>query len=466
MTDIFYLRAHEHEILRLINEVGQIDKKGLFEKIKSEMLTGSLGECVEGDQSLSGGEYTSEVNEIDKERAAKRLGLRLEGENISSRHYVGQVWGPKIQETQKRVSIIVLPKKPQNADNSIVDPFQMAQECFRYGEIAGRMRGCFYFWPDEEPLQSHFDRDCVRFFVIAFYLNALAELCKRHLRNEFIRIQENLCSKAKGKILVHQNLRLNSVRGRIDRMCCQYQKHSMNSPENQILRAALEQCLKEIRRNNNMFQRTKVHEWSLHCDRALSGVTLRRINMAEFQSIHLGGLKKAYKKPLELAKWVLKLLGNDPNKVPDASCRRETIFPFAIAMDMLFERYCEALLSMEDGCKVLFAGNENFGTGMSKVRPDFIVENNDEYKVLDAKYKYNWINDSSYRCDVFQVVAYTRHNIVKKRCSNSYPTRAVIMVPDLDVKGIQRDKNFLTDYSDPELQLYKVGLPVRPAMHS
>ncbi len=459
MNNFCYFIANEYEQLKLKSdcEDNDTDRHGIFKNLKS-LIDQTQDSNQNDEQELS--------DQDGQNENAKLLGLKVKKNKVRASCFVGQVWGPQFEESRNKVPITVLPKKPKR-ENSAVDPLQMAQECFRNSEIAKhiKIKKLFKYWPDEEPLQSHFDLDCVRFFVISFYLIELSKLCKRHLRNEFIRVQENLVSKVKGKILVHQNFRMNTVRGRVDRMCCQYQKHSLDSPENQILRAALEQCLKEIRRNHNMFQGTKVHEWSLHCDRALTGVTLRRISMSEFHSIKLGGLKKAYKKPIEHAKWILRLLGNDPSKGPEDNDRPETIYPFAINMNVLFERYCEALLRKSGECEVISTGQE-FGDGINNVRPDFIVEKNHEYHVMDAKYKYDWKKDGAYRNDVFQVVAYTRHDKVKEMCSNKYPTKTIIMAPTMSGDGqkqelIQHDESFNTDYSEPKLELHHVNLPTR-----
>ena len=53
-------------------------------------------------------------------------------------------------------------------------------------------------------------------FIIAQFLYELKKLCERHLRRQFPRVEDNLRGRVKGKILIRENLRANSCRGRLD----------------------------------------------------------------------------------------------------------------------------------------------------------------------------------------------------------------------------------------------------------
>lgn len=312
-----------------------------------------------------------------------------------------------------------------------VNYLNMIQKCFQENVVCRHMQNCFYFWPDEPPMETKINIDCVRILIIGMYLQALVELCKRHLHKGFIRVQENLTSKIKGKILIKDNILSNTLHGRPDRIFCQYQRHDLDNRENQVLMAALHQCQKEMRRNVEIIKGTALQEWARISNNALGGVTLRRIHPSEFQALQLGGMKKVYKKPLQLAKWILKLFGTDPNQPLQNDQQQTIIPPFAIDMNELFERYCEVRLRKDwSRLQSIWAGymNNNLNTNGFAIRPDFIVKD-EKYGwiVLDAKYKYGW--NEKYRDDVFQVITYCRHEKIKTTEEDNYPSSAIILSP-------------------------------------
>jgi 5-methylcytosine-specific restriction endonuclease McrBC regulatory subunit McrC len=252
-------------------------------------------------------------------------------------------------------------------------------------------------------------------------------------------------------------------------MFCQYQKHNLDNKENQILLAALRQCQKEIRSNVNLVNGTPLQEWARMSDNALSGVTLRRVHPAEFQSLQLGGLKKAYKKPLRLARWILILFGSDPNQPPQAEHQKTEIPPFAINMNELFERFCEVKLRDSKEFDKIWAGYQDNNLGEFDIRPDFIAEckNSCENVVLDAKYKYGWKeNIRNNRYDVYQIVTYCRHCGTKSSDNESCPKKAVIMSPaannvqgNLSQSTKLGNKIWVNDFKDPEIYHWQIKLP-------
>ncbi len=339
------------------------------------------------------------------EHAPETLGLSFSPRGrLKVSHFVGQVWikagGEPLFPLQ------VNPKRSENGRR--VDFLAMAAKCFEDSTVAAHMGRCFHFWPDEAPLESDLARD-FRLLIVGMYCQALASLCKRHLRKEFVRVTENLAGRIKGRILVGENLRRNLCRGRKDRTVCQFQVHSLDSPENQILRAALEQSLKELRHAGGVDGLGQLLEWARISDAALAGIGLRRIHPAEFRSLRLGGLKRAYKRPIELARLVLALLGSDPTLE-----RKIQTPPFAIDMNELFERYCEVELRKDYGDSLWVGYHDNNLGEKLKVRPDFIDTRNGV--VIDAKYKYDWptgpfdsTSEGTRRWDVLQVLGYSRH---------------------------------------------------------
>jgi 5-methylcytosine-specific restriction endonuclease McrBC regulatory subunit McrC len=100
---------------------------------------------------------------------------------------------------------------------------------------------------------------------------------------------------------------------------------------------------------------------------------------------------------------ILQHLGGEPN--PDFWEKKKgtvEIPPYAINMNALFERYCEAKLRKRELSEKIgkigkfWISEENLGKknlDECLVRPDFLltlVDDNYKYVIADAKYKYNW----------------------------------------------------------------------------
>lgn len=413
--------------------------------------------------------YLPGLNQESPENDPRILGLHVENNGtLRASYFVGQVWLEMINKEKpenRKVPLMICPKEDLK-----VNYLKMIHHCFQNNIVCRHMENSFYFWPDEKPMETQINIDCVRILIISMYLQALVELCKRHLRKDFIRVQKNLTSKIKGRILIKDNLLSNTLHGRPDRIFCQYQRHDLDNKENQILMAALHQCQKELRRNTNLTNISHLQEWARISNSALSGVTLRRINPSEFQALQLGGMKKVYKKPLQLAKWILKLLGTDPNQAPCDSHQQTKIPPFAIDMNKLFERYCEVKLRNSNKFNKIWAGYQNNNLGEFGIRPDFIAECKDSYEivVLDAKYKYDWIKKlrGEYRYDIYQIVSYCRHNKSTFYANMCYPNKSVIMSPldnnerNKNIKTSFLGNNILTnDFTDPKIYHYLIALP-------
>ena len=75
--------------------------------------------------------------------------------------------------------------------------------------------------------------------LIIHFIKVLEKIVKRGLKRDYIRIEENLSSKIKGKIMFSQYLKKNVMQGRNDRVYCRYQDYSVDCLENQILKKLL-----------------------------------------------------------------------------------------------------------------------------------------------------------------------------------------------------------------------------------
>jgi 5-methylcytosine-specific restriction enzyme subunit McrC len=339
------------------------------------------------------------------------LGLHSERGKLMASYFVGQVW---LEE--KKTVLQINPKRQDE-----VDYFKMASECLRH-PIVGRhlLDECFHFETEKPPIPvDQTLKNSVILLLVAQYLKELFLLCKRHLRRGFPRIESNLTGRSKGRILIKENVSHNSACGRLDRLYCQYQIHTMDTLENQILKAALEQCLRVLRRYVGKDSLKTLWGWSNEPVSTLSGVKIRRIYPSEFHQIRYSGNLKVYKRPHALAKMILRTLGTDPNRPKEFD--KVELPPYSIDMNELFERYCDVLLRKNyKENEELWVGYNNFKRNEEwPLRPDYLIKKNKK-AIIDAKYKYVWGESyteswrSRVREDVYQVLAYSRHKEVLK----------------------------------------------------
>ena len=346
--------------------------------------------------------------------------VRKEAPEIKASYWVGLVW----LDEKKGIAVRVKSKWQRRSENKPIELI-LLEECLRFPQVAERLWGrrgieadrgeqLFHYWPDQTPIKVTKEEDYAGYlFLIAQFLYELKKLCERHLRRQFPRVEENLRGRVKGKILIWENLRANTCRGRFDRVFCSFQTHSLDTRENQILKAALE--VSEAYLATRGFRMPALWSLARFCKSALTEVSSRRIRPEDFQGLRLSGLMRPYQKPIELARIILLHISSEPNPSKWESEEVE-VFPYAINMHQLFERYCEVLLRSKGICgrkpDHLWPGDQNLGDDF-KVRPDFLIVEGKEGIVADAKYKFNWSLEC--REDVYQVVAYTQHKGVREK---------------------------------------------------
>ncbi len=366
------------------------------------------------------------------------LGLHLEQGKPTAHWYVGQVWLDEL----KKVALHVTPKIKG------LSIFRMYVDCLGDPEVCAHLDQTIQIlWEHQPiPIKNKELRREITPLLIGRYLRLLSELCQRHLRIAFHKVEDNLSGKIRGRPLVAAQLRQNVARGRLDRIVCQFQILSMDTLANQILLATLEQSLKYLRRYS-ITEQTLWH-WGSFSHAALTGVRLKRITPMDFKAVHYAGFLKPYQEPHRWARLLLQLLGYDPREalsVPSAPA----LPPFALNMNELFERYCEMLIRRKRDYKVWAGyGADNLGDTF-KVRPDFLVANAQNGWIVDAKYKEEWSWDrSQYRSDVYQIMAYSRHEGVLQTLGDlvggvaaSHPTLVILYPPTapaghLDSEGL------------------------------
>lgn len=239
--------------------------------------------------------------------------------------------------------------KPRFADNML---FYILDKVFADEEIDIYLQArskenkgesqLFYIF-DKEPLIEVRKKDAQNFiiFIAIAYINTLYKLCQRTIKYQFIKKEENLTGKIKGKIVFKHHIRENLVRGREDRIFCQFSELNINCLENQILKAALECTKIYLREYDKLLQNSDLINKIAFCTMVLKPVELKKINPNDFKGLKFNGIFKNYKEAIRYAKIILK---NVPAVHHQESENMVKIPQYYIDVQMLFEFYLRALV--------------------------------------------------------------------------------------------------------------------------
>ncbi len=404
-------------------------------------------------------DFGSEYRQWLSDKLGKKeiLGLYEKDGSYAPGNFIGMVW---IGEGENKAVLRVDSKFPT------MNYIKMFAECVVDPDI-GEYINCLHFWADEDLINVENDNDFLLLTAIAF-LRELNTLCTRHLRRHFIRERQNFVGKVKGKILIGENLRQNIIHHRPDRIFCEYQSVSNDILENRILRAALEKAARCIAQHkNNKNDLSMPQEWIRACRAHLNGVSIAHIKQRDFVAVRSRGVFAPYKRPLHLAKAVLRQFGFNPQQ----DIKQTQTPPFALDSAELFERYAELQLRKQYPQLTALRGHnikggEKFDNSFRiSVRPDFYIasEGNEQPQIMDAKYKdiKDFYNGKPAREDIYQVVAYSQHQelLNKMGCENNQEIKLSLVYPSLNEEEV---KTWKTTAFSSELHIYKIPCPTKP----
>ena len=344
----------------------------------------------------------------------KTLGLHNRHGALRSGNFVGAVRiGECILQVRSKF------QKPE------MDYMAMFLRCADHPQVGEHMQNCLHFWPEESLIEADDAPDFCGLIAAAF-LQELNDLCAHRLRRNFVREEANLVGKAKGKILLAENIRRNLSHGRAERVFCAYQSVSDDILENRILRAALERVAVYLS-GAGLFRdgQGTLERWVRSCRSHLHSVSVIRVRGGDFLSARKRGAFSHYLRPLHLARAVLESTGFD---LDGANGRASGVVPFALNSAELFERWAQVQLLESGEFSELQAGYERSNTfsregGQIAIRPDFWLREKGENRamILDAKYKFAPEGGKFSREDVFQMVAYSRHRAFLEKLHPNTP---------------------------------------------
>lgn len=331
-------------------------------------------------------------------------------------YYVGSDWIDK----RAKLAMVVRPKIKG------LDFQQMLMQCFRCPEASEELDKVFYIRTEDEPIEIDADDFQIEPLLLVFFLNLLQRIVRRGLKSNYVRREERLDSKIKGKIQMNRYLTQGIAMGRKDRVNCTFEEYSTDCLENRVLRRALELVHEMLLRVHDGLgaQAPTLDNMYNDCVAAFQNIS-NEVSLQDLNRIHVHPMYKDYRAIMPLAKMIIRKQGYCVGQ--EVMNGKQMFPPFIIDMPRLFERYVYSLLLER-------YGNQSIGYQVA-VRGNILdFTKADEQMILDTKYKPQW-EDGVDHDNARQLSGYARHTSVRKRLGitdDNFICPCVILYPSLD----------------------------------
>lgn len=385
-----------------------------------------------------------------KRTDVKCLELKVSQGNVRlhTNYYVGIDWLKK-----NETAIYVAPKL--NEETKETDYFKMLFSCMKHPEIAVYSQDLCEIKFDEPYIEINQKQDLITPLLMIRYLQVLKSVVRKGLKKSYYRVEQNLSSKIKGKVLVSKTLKKNILRNRPNKTICNFEVYGIDSIENKILKCALkfvEFYLAKYRQFSDCF----LPHLSF-CKPAFYEVDDSHFDLNLIKKIKINAFFKEYKEALDLAEMIMKRFGYNIREIDKKVVR---VPPFWIDMPKLFELYVLGLLKEQYGSKIHFQAKGNYG------EPDFLLITESEKMVIDTKYKRIYQNNDEYQNrfnsdDIRQICGYARDRKILKRLGYTDEDMQDIVVDCLIIYPDQNSseilpKNLKVHSIDQFTKFYKI----------
>ena len=393
---------------------------------------------------------------VKRGREDKELCLKLRRTNddilATGSYFVGVDW---IKENELAVQV-----SPKMNDGFEVDYVKMLNDALSERENFDHLQDLVTINFDKTSIKVNQQQDLLSIFLITEYLNILQRIVRKGLKKSYYIVENNIKNKVKGRILIGMNIHNNLIKGNITDNVCRYQVYDIDSPENRILKKALQFCVRQL----NIYKHAmdvsllekKIRYIKPYFDNVNDEVSVKTIKTFKGNPVF-----KEYNQAVEFAQLLLKRYSYDIT----VTGKKEIMTPpFWIDMSKLFELYVFHHLR-----KVFTSKNEiKYHVNAHYQELDYLLKPQEwpQPYIIDAKYKprYKYIGGITID-DAREVSGYARlssiYNILGIEEDIAPPIKCLIIYPDQE----QEEKFSFTRDVEPEFEkvsgyvrIYKLGI--------
>jgi 5-methylcytosine-specific restriction enzyme subunit McrC len=243
-------------------------------------------------------------------------------------------------------------------------------------------------------------------FLIIQFLQLLKAIVKKGLKKSYYKIQENLSSKIKGKILVGQHVKKNVLKNRFTNIFCEYQVFGEDNYENRFLNKAFVFVCSYVNNHKAYFfsNACDIEQIIDYCRPSLEHIGTS-VDLHQLKNIKTNPFFKEYKDCIKIGEQILKRFAYNISQTADQKIATP---PFWIDMPRLFELYIyEKMLKANEGraTKIKYQFS-TYGNAL-----DILIKQGKYSMVIDAKYKLHY-KHGEVHADMRQVAGYARLNKV------------------------------------------------------
>lgn len=403
MTSIFSFKEHEKVFEKFssdekdhnqedINQQNNKENEELFYLVDNKKCSVKKYSRQEIEKNLS--KISNSNNPNPEKLLGIHWGYNYKEECYQSHYYIGLGW----LEEKSNKAIQINPKMEN------LDFLKIFMDCFNEPKILKELnqkRGkdkkaeeIYKIFFDQKQIKTDSMDFEITPFLILHYLKVLENLVKKGLKKDYIRREENLNSKIKGKIIFSKHIKKNEMMSRQDRVYCNYQDYSVDCLENRFLKKALIFANHYLQKNyNEKFENESNEEgqrnlkntthFCLSAFREVSDIPQTKV----LKQFKINRLYRDYGEALKLAKMILQRFSYNLQETEEKS-EKQNFFPFYINMPLLFEIYVYHQLKKKYKDDIDYQFDEGYG------EIDFLKKSKNEKIIIDAKYKNAYMKKS------------------------------------------------------------------------
>ena len=322
-----------------------------------------------------------------------------ESTTLNMSYFIGADW--LIQSQQ---AIYVAPKI--NDDGQQINYLHMLDKCFSHADDQNYTNELYEIKLDDPFIEINQQMDLITPLIMLQFLHTLKRIVIKGLKKSYYKVEHNLASKIKGRILTSKNIKKNLVQNKPINTYCQYDEFGLNNIENRVLNHTLSFVRRYFAKypTYNKLSKPLIDFCTPAFENVVDKVDLKALKQTKYNSFY-----KEYQQALDLSKIIFKRFGYHVSEVKGVSQDKVSVPPFWIDMSKLFELYVLRLLQDKYGNKIVFQAKGNYG------EPDYLLLDDNTPLIIDAKYKPLYQNNEYNSDDIRQISGYARdHKLLKQ----------------------------------------------------
>ncbi|WP_242131332.1 McrC family protein [Aestuariivivens marinum] len=363
--------------------------------------------------------------------------------SMNTGYFIGVDWLEK-----NKSAIFIAPKL--NTNKIEINFVRILFSSLKHSEVSKEIDELFEVKWDEPKITIEQKEDLLTPFLVIEFLGLLKNIVRKGLKKSYYKVEKNLNSRIKGKVLIAKTLKENLLQNKPLYTYCSYEEFGLNNKENRLLKKALTFIKRYLPTYAELGNSQDLQNTFNYINPAFDEVS-EEIELNDIKHSKMNVFYKDYEQALKLAKLILRRFGYS---ITNTVKKQVNIPPFWIDMSKLFELYVLGLLKDRFNKQIKF----HYSTYGNEL--DYLLNTPNYKMVIDAKYKLKYV-DSRVHEDIRQVSGYARLKKVYRELNINTDSiiDCLIIHPDPEngyenLKEVNLKEAEIQDYN----RIYKVGI--------